>query len=197
MKRFIDITFSLVALIFLILPMVIVSCLVLIFLGRPIFFKQVRPGFKGRPFTLLKFRTMTFTCDESGALLPDQLRVTPFGLLLRRTSLDEIPEFWNVLCGHMSLVGPRPLLQEYMKIYTPFQLRRHDVRPGITGLSQIHGRNRLSFEAKIRLDIWYVDHHNMALDLWIMMVTIWKVLRRDGIDAVGPVSRSTTPCSFE
>lgn len=152
-------------------------------MGTPVLFRQQRPGKNGRLFTLLKFRTMTDERDDRGVLLPDQRRLTSLGLFLRRTSLDELPELVNVLRGDMSLVGPRPLLVRYLDRYTPEQARRHEVRPGITGWAQINGRNAISWEQKFRLDVWYVDHHTLWLDLKILAITVWNVIRRKGISA--------------
>lgn len=154
-------------------------------LGRPVLFLQQRPGLDGKPFMLVKLRTMTDARDASGALLPDADRLTRFGRWLRATSLDELPELWNVLKGDMSLVGPRPLLMEYLPLYTSEQLRRHAVRPGITGLAQISGRNAITWDEKFRLDTWYVDHHTLTLDLKILMLTLLRVLQRHGISAAG------------
>lgn len=154
-------------------------------LGGPVFFKQARPGLGGRTFVLLKFRTMTNALDGSGRPLPDGERLTSFGRLLRRTSLDELPELFNVLRGDMSLVGPRPLLVEYLPLYTAEQARRHDVRPGITGWAQVNGRNAISWEEKFRLDVWYVEHSSLWLDLKILWLTVSKVLRGDGITQQG------------
>lgn len=154
-------------------------------LGRPVLFLQQRPGLDGKPFMLVKLRTMTDARDASGALLPDADRLTRFGRWLRATSLDELPELWNVLKGDMSLVGPRPLLMEYLPLYTSEQVRRHAVRPGITGLAQISGRNAITWDEKFRLDTWYVDHHTLTLDLKILMLTLLRVLQRHGISAAG------------
>ena len=150
-------------------------------LGRPVLFKQKRPGLGGRPFYIYKFRTMTEERDENGTLLPDEHRLTKLGRLLRSTSIDELPELFNVLKGEMSMVGPRPLLMRYLDRYTPQQRRRHDVRPGITGWAQVNGRNALSWEEKFELDLWYVDHVSLVLDLKILGMTAWKVLAREGI----------------
>jgi len=158
---------------------------VLMFLGWPVLFRQVRPGLGGRPFTLLKFRTMTEARDAQGNLLPDEERLTRFGRFLRRTSLDELPELFNVLKGDMSLVGPRPLLMEYLERYSPEQARRHEVRPGITGWAQVNGRNALSWEEKFELDVWYVDHLSLVLDVKILFLTLWKVLKGEGIARPG------------
>ncbi|MGA0582323.1 MAG: sugar transferase [Castellaniella sp.] len=154
-------------------------------LGSPVLFRQVRPGLQGRPFSMIKFRTMRDAVGPDGQLLPDAERMTPFGRLLRATSLDELPELWNVLKGDMSLVGPRPLLMEYLPLYSPEQARRHEVRPGVTGWAQVNGRNAISWEDKFRLDVWYVDHQSLRLDLKILYLTVKKVLARDGISAVG------------
>ena len=154
-------------------------------LGGPVLFSQQRPGLHGRPFQLVKFRTMTQCRDGDGALLPDERRLTPFGQWLRRSSLDELPELFNILRGDMVFVGPRPLLMEYLPLYSPEQARRHLVRPGLTGWAQVQGRNSLSWEDKFRLDVWYVDNRSLALDLWIVWLTIVTVIRRDGINAVG------------
>lgn len=153
--------------------------------GRPIFFRQMRPGYKGRPFELLKFRTMTNARDASGTLLPDEERLTRLGRFLRATSLDELPELINVLRGEMSLVGPRPLLMEYLPLYNAEQMRRHDVLPGLTGWAQIHGRNATTWEERFAHDLWYVDHWSFWLDLKILALTLWKVLRREGISQPG------------
>ena len=152
-------------------------------LGRPVLFRQVRPGLGGEPFEMVKFRTMTDACGPDGELLPDADRLTPLGRFLRSSSLDELPELWNVLKGDMSLVGPRPLLMRYLDRYTPEQARRHEVRPGITGLAQVSGRNALSWDEKFALDVWYVDHRSLALDLKILGQTVLKVMRRDGVSA--------------
>ena len=154
-------------------------------LGSPVLFRQVRPGLQGRPFEMIKFRTMRDAADSNGQPLPDADRLTPFGRWLRSTSLDELPELWNVLKGDMSLVGPRPLLMEYLPLYSPEQARRHEVRPGITGWAQVNGRNAISWEEKFALDVWYVDHHNLWLDMKILYMTLRKVLVRDGISAEG------------
>lgn len=154
-------------------------------LGSPVLFHQVRPGLLGRPFRMVKFRTMRDAVDLDGKPLPDAERMTPFGQFLRSTSLDELPELWNVLKGDMSLVGPRPLLMEYLPLYTPEQARRHEVRPGITGWAQVNGRNAISWEKKFELDVWYVDHRSLWLDLKILYWTLRKVFFREGISAEG------------
>jgi lipopolysaccharide/colanic/teichoic acid biosynthesis glycosyltransferase len=158
---------------------------VLIFHGRPILFRQVRPGLAGKPFEILKFRTMIDKKDKNGQMLPDSDRLTQFGKFLRATSLDELPEFINVLRGDMSLVGPRPLLMQYLDRYTPEQARRHEVLPGITGWAQINGRNDLTWEEKFCLDVWYVDHWSFELDIRILLLTIWKAIKREGINQPG------------
>ena len=184
-KRLFDLALVLLSLP-LTLPLVaILFVLVRIKLGAPALFRQVRPGFKGEPFTLVKFRSMTDARDVSGALLPDNERLTRFGRLLRATSLDELPELWNVLKGEMSLVGPRPLLTSYLPLYSQQQARRHDVLPGDTGWAQIKGRNTLSWEEKFALDVWYADHWSLWLDVKILALTVAKVLRRDGVSADG------------
>ena len=157
-------------------------------IGAPILFKQQRPGLRGLPFTIYKFRTMSDTRDAAGGLLPDADRLGWFGKFLRSTSLDELPELLNVLRGEMSIVGPRPLLMEYLPRYSAEQMRRHDVLPGITGLAQINGRNAASWPRKFELDVWYVDHRSMWLDLKIIAMTVWKVLRCDGINQSDRVS---------
>ena len=154
-------------------------------MGSPVLFRQVRPGFRGRPFTVFKFRTMTDERDASGALLPDEMRTTALGRLMRRASLDELPQLINVIRGDMSLVGPRPLLMEYLPRYTPEQARRHDVMPGITGWAQVKGRNALTWEQKFRLDVWYVDNVNLFTDLRILTLTAARVVRPDGINHPG------------
>jgi lipopolysaccharide/colanic/teichoic acid biosynthesis glycosyltransferase len=153
--------------------------------GKRIFFRQFRPGKDGRVFGIIKFCTMTDECDEKGCLLPDAERLTPIGRFLRSTSLDELPELWNVIKGDMSIVGPRPLLVQYLGRYTPEQARRHEVKPGITGWAQVNGRNAISWEEKFRLDVWYVDNRSIALDVKIILMTVAKVHRREGISAAG------------
>lgn len=188
MKRSFDLIFSVLGLFVLALPLLVLVCLIRRKLGSPVFFRQVRPGLHGQPFKMVKFRTMTDERDPDGRLLSDAVRLTPLGRLLRATSLDELPELWNVLKGDMSLVGPRPLLMEYMPLYSPEQARRHEVRPGITGLAQVNGRNALSWEDKFRLDVWYIDNRNLWLDIKILWLTVKKVLVRDGISAAGEVT---------
>lgn len=185
MKRLVDIILSLVALALFGLPLLLLAWQIRRRLGRPVFFKQTRPGLHGRRFRLVKFRTMTDARDPTGQLLPDAERLTAFGRFLRASSLDELPELWNVLKGEMSLVGPRPLLVEYLPLYSTEQARRHEVRPGITGWAQVNGRNALSWEEKFKLDVWYVDNRTLWLDIKILWLTVRKVLVRDGISAAG------------
>ncbi len=185
MKRLFDVVVAALTLLLLALPLVALASLVQRKLGSPVLFTQVRPGLHGKPFRMVKFRTMTDARDASGALLPDAQRLTPFGRFLRSSSLDELPELWNVLHGEMSLVGPRPLLMEYLPLYTPEQARRHEVRPGITGWAQVNGRNAINWADKFALDVWYVDHRSLWLDLRILWLTVRKVLVRDGISAAG------------
>jgi sugar transferase EpsL len=162
-----------------------VAIAIRIFLGSPIFFTQPRPGKNGKTFYFYKFRTMTNACDRTGKLLPDAQRLTPFGLFLRRTSLDELPQLINILKGDMSFVGPRPLLVKYLDRYTPEQRRRHEVNPGITGLAQVNGRNAISWDDKFKLDVWYIDNWTLRLDLKILFLTALKVLQQDGINQEG------------
>lgn len=185
MKRLFDIIASSLGLLIIALPLLFLMLLIRCKLGSPIFFYQKRPGLQGKPFEMVKFRTMTSDRGPDGQMLPDALRLTPFGRILRATSLDELPELWNVLKGDMSLVGPRPLLMEYMPLYTPEQARRHEVRPGITGWAQVNGRNTISWEDKFAFDVWYVDNCSLWLDLRILWLTVRKVLVRDGISAEG------------
>ena len=185
MKRLFDLLASAIGLLLLAVPLALLSWQVRRKLGSPVLFTQVRPGLYGKPFRMVKFRTMTDARDASGALLPDAQRLTPFGRFLRASSLDELPELWNVLRGEMSLVGPRPLLMEYLPLYSPEQARRHEVRPGITGWAQVNGRNAIGWADKFALDVWYVDHRSFWLDVRILWLTVRKVLVRDGISAAG------------
>ena len=185
MKRLFDLIAAFFALSLLALPLALLAWQVRRKLGSPVFFTQVRPGLYGKPFKMVKFRTMTSERGPDGELLPDAVRLTPFGRFLRSSSLDELPELWNVLKGDMSLVGPRPLLMEYLPLYSPAQARRHEVRPGITGWAQVNGRNAISWEDKFKLDVWYVDHRSLWLDVKILWLTVQKVLVRDGISAEG------------
>ena len=183
MKRSFDLFVAIVMLIVLTLPLILLIFVVRLKLGSPILFIQMRPGLHGKPFRMIKLRTMTDLRDSNGNLLPDEVRLTLFGRWLRATSLDELPELWNVVQGHMSLVGPRPLLMEYLPLYTPEQARRHEVCPGITGWAQVNGRNAIEWDEKFKLDIWYVDNQSFWLDLRILVLTIKKVLTRDGISS--------------
>ena len=185
MKRIIDIILSLFIIIVCLPILAAVVLMVYMSLGSPIFFVQVRPGLNGKPFKIVKIRTMKNAVDGNGNLLPDSERMTAFGHKLRSTSLDELPNVFNVLLGNMSLVGPRPLLMEYLPLYTPEQARRHEVRPGITGWAQINGRNAVSWEQKFELDVWYVNNHNIWLDIKILFLTLKKVLIREGISSTG------------
>ena len=185
LKRFIDLIFSTAALLVLSPLLLYIAWRVQRGLGKTVFFRQSRPGLHGKPFQILKFRTMLNARDSNGHLLPDAERLTTFGIWLRSTSLDELPELWNVFCGDMSLVGPRPLLMQYLMRYTPAQARRHEVKPGITGWAQVNGRNAISWEKKFELDVWYVENQNMLLDFRILALTFLKVVRRDGIAAAG------------
>ena len=161
------------------------------FLGSPLLFSQLRTGYRGKAFWLFKFRTMTNARDASGNLLPDDQRLTPFGRWLRATSIDELPELINILRGEMSFIGPRPLLMQYLPLYSPQQARRHDVKPGFSGWAQINGRNAISWEEKFYFDVWYVDNQSFVLDLRIFLLTIWKVIRREGISAAGEATMPT------
>lgn len=183
-KRLFDIIISSIGLILLGPVLLTIAVLVRCFLGSPILFVQSRPGLRGKPFKMIKFRTMV-QVDHEAALVSDADRMTGLGKALRASSLDELPELWNVMRGDMSIVGPRPLLIEYLPLYTTDQYRRHDVRPGITGWAQINGRNALSWEEKFEFDVWYVENHSLLLDLKILLLTLKKVLSRDGISAPG------------
>jgi len=184
-KRIFDLALTIPGLILISPVLAVVALLVLIFHGRPILFRQVRPGYCAHPFAVWKFRTMTNARDAQGQLLSDASRLTRLGQFLRSTSLDELPELLNVMRGEMSLVGPRPLLQQYLERYSPEQARRHDVLPGVTGWAQINGRNAISWDDKFRLDVWYADHWSLGLDVKILLTTIWKVLKREGISQEG------------
>ena len=190
MKRIFDSFLAALSVLLLALPLLFLIWQVRRKLGSPVFFRQTRPGLHGRPFEMVKFRTMTDVRGPDGQLLPDAVRLTAFGRFLRATSLDELPELWNVLKGDMSLVGPRPLLMEYLPLYSPEQARRLDVRPGITGWAQVNGRNALSWEEKFKLDGWYVDHRSLWLDIRILWLTVRKVLVREGINADGEATMS-------
>lgn len=184
-KRALDIVVSTIALLVLLPLLGVVYLLVRWDVGRPVLYRHVRPSKDGVPFVLYKFRTMLDSSGSDGSLLPDQERMTRFGRFLRRTSIDELPELWNVLKGDMSLVGPRPLLMEYLKGYTPYEARRHEVKAGMTGWAQVNGRNEIRFVERFRLDVWYVDNLSLWLDLRILGLTVWKALRREGIDQPG------------
>ena len=185
MKRLFDLALSIPAFFLLSVLMLIIALLVRLKIGSPVLFRQIRPGLHGKPFTIYKFRTMTDKRDGGGNLLPDSERLTRLGRFFRKTSLDELPEFFNVIKGDMSIVGPRPLLMQYLDRYTPEQTRRHEVKPGITGWAQVNGRNAISWEDKFKLDVWYVDNWSMWLDVKIILMTVVKVLRRDGISQTG------------
>jgi len=189
-KRSLDLCLTVPALLVLAPLFLVVALIVRVVLGAPVIFRQRRPGQHGRSFTLLKFRTMTDARDVNGELLPDADRLRTVGRFLRRTSLDELPELLNVLRGDMSLVGPRPLLCEYLHLYSREQARRHEVKPGITGWAQINGRNAISWDRKLELDVWYVDHRSLRFDLWIMAATVRGVLRGNGISEPGHVTMS-------
>lgn len=188
MKRIFDLSVSLILLWILSPVFILIAILVGCKLGRPILFTQMRPGFKGQPFIIYKFRSLTDEKDRNGNLLPDAERFTRFSSLIRRSSLDELPELINVLKGDMSLVGPRPLLMQYLDRYDAVQARRHDVKPGITGWAQVNGRNAVSWEEKFRMDVWYVDHFNFGLDLKILWLTLFQVCRQEGIQQKGHVT---------
>lgn len=188
MKRLLDIVVASTALALLAVPLALVALAIRVTMGGPVLFRQARPGLHGRPFEILKFRTMKTQHDARGTPLPDAMRITPLGRWLRSTSIDELPGLWNVLTGDMSLVGPRPLLMEYLPLYTPEQARRHAVRPGLTGWAQVNGRNAISWEEKFQLDIWYVDNRSFLLDLEILWMTVSKVAAREGISGHGEVT---------
>ena len=185
MKKLFDIAVAVVVLLGLAFPLMLLALQIRRKMGSPVLFRQNRPGLGGKAFQMLKFRTMRDEYDDKGNLLPDGERLTDFGRWLRTTSLDELPELWNVLRGEMSLVGPRPLLMEYLPLYSTYHTRRHEVRPGITGWAQVNGRNALSWEEKFKLDVWYVDNRSFWLDLKILFITVKKVLVREGITAKG------------
>jgi lipopolysaccharide/colanic/teichoic acid biosynthesis glycosyltransferase len=188
LKRAFDVAVSSAALVLLAPVLAGVALMVRRRMGSPVLFRQVRPGLDGRPFEMIKFRTMRDSVGRDGHPLSDAERLTPFGAFLRSTSLDELPELWNVLKGEMSLVGPRPLLMEYLPLYTPEQARRHEVRPGVTGWAQVNGRNAIGWAEKFTLDVWYVDNRSTWLDLKILLLTVLRIVRRDGITAEGSVT---------
>ncbi len=185
LKRLLDIVIASIALVILSPLYIFVAYKVKKNLGSPVLFRQVRPGLHGKPFEMIKFRTMKDALDEQGNPLPDSERLTPFGKMLRSTSLDEMPELWNVIKGDMSIVGPRPLLMEYLPLYNKEQAKRHDVRPGMTGHAQVNGRNAISWEEKFKLDTWYVENQSIWLDFKIMLKTVQKVIAKDDISAEG------------
>ena len=185
LKRFFDLIVAVPSLIILSHLLIFIGILVRLKIGSPVLFKQMRPGLYGKPFTIYKFRTMTDKRDKDGNLLPDGERLTRLGRFLRKTSMDELPELFNVVKGDMSIVGPRPLLMQYLDRYTPEQARRHEAKPGITGWAQVNGRNAISWEDKFKLDVWYVDHWSLWLDVRIILMTVIKVLRREGISQKG------------
>jgi sugar transferase EpsL len=184
-KRLFDLVFSFLALIILSPVILVTAILVRVFLGKPILFKQERPGYKGRPFHIYKFRSMLDGFSKDGAPLPDAERLTGFGRLLRSLSLDEFPELFNILRGEMSFVGPRPLLMQYLPLYSPEQARRHDVVPGLTGWAQVNGRNAVDWPTRFKLDVWYVDNWSFWLDIKIILMTVWKAISRDGVNQEG------------
>jgi sugar transferase EpsL len=184
-KRILDLFLTISALLLLLPGFFVISVVVRCSLGKPIFFKQERPGKDGVPFVLYKFRTMRNDRNETGALLSDEKRLTRLGTFLRSSSIDELPELWNVFKGDMSLVGPRPLLMQYLDLYTTEQARRHEVKPGLTGWAQVNGRNAITWEDKFKLDVWYVDNCSIGLDLKIIIMTFWKIVRREGINQPG------------
>ncbi|MFH1977461.1 MAG: sugar transferase [Pseudomonadota bacterium] len=185
MKRVFDFIVALIAILLLCPVILLIAVLVRIIMGKPVFFNQKRPGLHGKSFYICKFRTMSVSYGENGLLLPDRQRITRLGAFMRKWSLDELPQLFNILKGEMSLVGPRPLLVEYLPLYTPYQARRHEVKPGITGWAQVNGRNALNWDARFKLDVWYVDHHSFNLDMKIIFLTIWKILKREGINQPG------------
>ena len=185
MKRIFNFTFSFVVLFFLSPILIICSIIIVITIGKPIIFIQTRPGINGKPFNFYKFRSMTNEKDENDNLLPDKDRLTTFGAVLRKTSLDELPSLWNVIKGDMSLVGPRPLLMEYLPLYSEEQMRRLEVKPGITGWAQINGRNAIAWKERFKYDVWYVDNQSFGLDLKILFITFWTVLKGEGINQKG------------
>lgn len=196
MKLLFDWCLIIISLLVLLPVFAFVALLVWINLGSPIFFTQKRPGLAGVPFKIIKFRTMTDERDQDGQLLPDNVRLIPFGKFLRSTSFDELPELWNIIKGEMSLVGPRPLLVEYLPLYSKQQARRHDVRPGITGWAQINGRNAIGWDDKFKLDVWYVDNQSLWLDIKILFLTVKKVFIKEGISAEGHVTTEPFKGSF-
>ncbi len=196
-KRLLDLAITIPGLVVISPLLLVLTVLARIINGSPVFFRQLRPGYRNKLFYMYKFRTMTEAYDDEGHLLPDAQRLTPLGRFMRDFSLDELPELFNVLWGEMSIVGPRPLLTQYLELYSPEQARRHDVLPGITGWAQINGRNALTWDEKFRLDLWYVDHWSFWLDVKIMLLTIWKVLKREGISQPGHATAEEFTGSIE
>jgi sugar transferase EpsL len=192
-KRILDLAAALALLAVTCVPMAVIAVLVRIFLGRPVLFVQQRPGLHGRPFEIMKFRSMNDRRGSDGELLPDTERLTRFGRWLRRSSLDELPQLFNVLRGELSLVGPRPLLMQYLPLYSPQQARRHEVQPGITGWAQVNGRNAITWEEKLALDVWYVDHQSIFLDLRILLLTLGRLFRKDDVEGYGNVPFTGSP----
>lgn len=189
-KRALDILGAAVGLILFSPVLIVIALIIRREMGSPVLFRQTRPGLHGKPFQMIKFRTMRDVIDAEGSPLADSERLTKLGRFLRSSSLDELPELWNVLKGEMSLVGPRPLLMEYLPLYSPEQARRHEVRPGVTGWAQVNGRNAISWDKKFALDVWYVDNRSLWLDMKIIWLTIRKVIKRDGISAAGEATMS-------
>jgi len=189
-KRIFDLIVASLGIITLSPIFLLLTLAVRLWIGAPVLFRQHRPGFRGHPFSLYKFRTMTDDRNSAGHLLPDAQRLKPFGKFLRSLSLDELPEVFNILRGEMSLVGPRPLLMQYLPLYSPEQMRRHDAYPGLTGWAQVNGRNAASWEERFKMDVWYVDHRSFWLDIKIILLTIWKVIARQGINEPGHATTS-------
>jgi sugar transferase EpsL len=188
-KRLFDLTLSAILVVLLLPVFFLLAILVLLFIGPPVLFRQERPGYRGSPFIILKFRSMTGASDDSAQEPDDDVRLTPFGRLMRSLSLDELPELLNIVRGEMSFVGPRPLLMQYLPLYSREQMRRHEAYPGLTGWSQIHGRNILDWKSRFELDVWYVDHWSFWLDMKILILTVWKVLKREGINQPGTATK--------
>ncbi|MHB8108410.1 MAG: sugar transferase [Syntrophorhabdaceae bacterium] len=185
LKRCMDFTLAGIVLIVAGIPMALIAAIIYLTMGRPVLFRQMRPGYRAKPFLILKFRTMNNARNASGELMPDEARLTRMGKIIRKLSLDELPQLFNVLKGDLSLVGPRPLLMEYLPLYTERQARRHDVKPGITGWTQVNGRNALTWDEKFEHDIWYVEHCSIFLDIKILWMTVINVIKREGISAEG------------
>ncbi|MHA6259959.1 sugar transferase [Sporosarcina sp. CAU 1771] len=191
MVRIFDVFVSLIALLITSPLILLIALLIRFQKGSPVLFKQQRPGLHAKPFTIYKFRTMTNECDENGEYYPDEMRITPLGNILRKLSLDELPQLWNVLCGEMSLVGPRPLLMDYLSLYSDRQAIRHEVRPGVTGWAQINGRNSKSWEEKFEDDIWYVENYSLRLNIKILFLTIYKVIKSEGVNQSSSLTMET------